>query len=57
VLRLTEEGREARRRALATYRHITRDGLSGIDSGQDGLRLMAAAAILAGGAPMPMKSS
>jgi DNA-binding MarR family transcriptional regulator len=56
VLRLTEEGRDARRRALSTYRHITRDGLSGIDSGQDGLRLMAAAAILAGEAPMRIKS-
>lgn len=48
VLRLTKDGRDAHRKALATYRRITRDGLSGIDSGQEGRRLMAAAAILSG---------
>lgn len=48
VLTLTKAGRDAHRRALATYRRITRDGLTEIDPGLDGRRLLAAAAILAG---------
>lgn len=48
VLRLTKEGKDAHKKALATYRRITRDGLSGLGSSRDGRRLMAAAAILSG---------
>lgn len=55
VLRLTRDGRDAHRKALATYRRITRDGLSGIHSAQDGRRLLAAAAILAGDTPAGAK--
>lgn len=56
VLTLTKDGRDAHRKALAAYRRITRDGLSGLDSGQDGRRLMAAAAILAGEKPPATRS-
>lgn len=51
VLTLTQAGREMHRKALATYRRITRGGLGGVGDGADGARLMAAAAILAGRVP------
>lgn len=51
VLTLTAEGRDAHRKAIATYRRIARDGLAGLGPGLDGRRLMAAAAILAGATP------
>ncbi len=53
VLRLTRPGRDLHRRALAAYGQMTRDGLAGLDPGRDGGRLLAAAAILAGTAPVP----
>ena len=53
VLRLTKDGRNTHRRVLTTYRRITRDRLAGIDAGRDGVRLMAAAAIVSGEAPVP----
>ena len=53
VLRLTKAGREAHKRALASYRRITRNGLRGLDSGLDPDRLIGAAAVLSGDAPTP----
>lgn len=51
VLTLTQAGRDMHRKALATYRRITRGGLGGVGDGADGARIMAAAAILAGRVP------
>lgn len=51
VLTLTPAGRDAHRKALATYRRLTRRGLAGVGDGADGERLVAAAAILAGRVP------
>lgn len=51
VLTLTAAGRDAHKKALATYRRITRRGLGGVGEGYDGERLMAAAAILSGRVP------
>jgi len=53
ILRLTRSGRDAHKRALAAYRRITRGGLASLDSGQDGPRIMAAAAVLAGDGAAP----
>ena len=53
VLRLTKSGQGAHKRALAVYRRITRNGLSGLDSGLDADRLIGAAAVLSGDGPSP----
>ena len=53
VLRLTRTGREAHKRALAAYKRIAGDGLASLDSGQDGARIMAAAAVLCGDGAAP----
>jgi DNA-binding MarR family transcriptional regulator len=51
VLTLTPAGREAHRKALATYRRMTHGGLDGMADGVEGTRLLAAAAILSGRVP------
>ncbi len=51
VLTLTESGRDAHRKALTTYRRMTRGGLDGMADGVEGARLLAAAAILSGRVP------
>lgn len=57
VLRLTAAGREAHKQALASYRKATRRALAGLASADvDGDRFLAAAAILAGTAPLPRKA-